>query len=126
MGAWGPENFSDDAALDWLGSLADDLAAEIDKDIRWSGPGDLCGHWVTAKIEVLTVLCERFNAAPPHPDQIAGWREMFLRAWEEEIDDWDPKPGYKEERRRVIERTFERLSVIAEGWHKKQQPDPPD
>jgi hypothetical protein len=48
---------------------------------------------------------------------------MFLRAWDEEIDDWDPKPDYKGERRRVIEATFERLTAIAERWHKRHRPD---
>jgi hypothetical protein len=126
LGTWGPANFADDAALDWLGSLVDELVAEIDKGIRSSGPGDLCQHWPAAKLEVLAVLCEQLPAIPPHPDQVASWREIFLRAWDEEIDDLDPKPDYKAERRRVLEATFERVTAAADRWHKKTQTDPTD
>ena len=120
MGTWGPGNFSDDIALDWLGGLVDDLVADIEKGM--TRPEAVCGHALTAQLEVLALLCERLNAIPPKPDEIAAWRETYLQTWETEIDDYDPDPEYKAKRREVIDLTFDRLATVAERWHRAEGP----
>ncbi|HKI34164.1 MAG TPA: DUF4259 domain-containing protein [Gemmataceae bacterium] len=116
MGTWGAGNFSDDNALDWLGSLVDELVADIDKGM--ARPEAICGHWLAAQIEVLALLCEQLNAVPPTPQEVTAWRKTYLQTWEAEIDDYDPDPEYKAKRREVIDSTFARLAAVAERWHR--------
>jgi hypothetical protein len=71
MGTWGPGNFSDDNALDWLGSVVDELHTDIDEGMTRSEA--ICGYALAAQIEVLALLCEQLNAAPPKPEEIAAW-----------------------------------------------------
>src|SRR5205085_3533393 len=47
MGAWGPGNFENDEALDWLGQ--DDLAvAHVTRALRADGDSDECEHALAA------------------------------------------------------------------------------
>jgi len=72
MGTWGPGNFSDDIALDWLGRLVGELVDGIDRGM--ARPEAICGHVLAAQVEVLALLCEHLNAAPPKPEVVAVWR----------------------------------------------------
>jgi hypothetical protein len=114
MGTWGPGNFSDDIALDWLGGVVDALAEDIDRGM--TRPEAICGHALAAQVEVLALLCEHFKAAPPKPEVVTVWRAWYLRTWEAEIDSYDPKPEYKAQRREVLQATFSRLASAAERW----------
>jgi hypothetical protein len=72
MGTWGPRNFSDDNALDWLGGLVDELVDGIDRGM--ARPEAICSHTLSAQVEVLALLCEHLNAVPPKPEVVTVWR----------------------------------------------------
>jgi hypothetical protein len=81
-----------------------------------AGHDESNGQTIMAAVEVLAVLCEQLHATPPAPSQVAAWRDDYLRAWESYIDALRPKAGYKEERRAVIIKTFDRLLAAAQKW----------
>ena|SRR5579872_5759533 len=120
MGTWGAGNFDSDAALDYIGEvtgaiearieacLADEDASALDED----GEGVLM-----PSVALLSVLHEHCKAGPPKPEAVLRWKRQYLAIFDDQIDDLDPVPGYKEERRAVIEGTFDRLAAqAADFW----------
>src|SRR5690349_4292199 len=124
MGTWGPGNFSDDNALDWLGSLVDELVSGIDRSMAHTEL--ICGHALAARVEVLALLCEQLNAVPPKPEVVTVWRAWHMRTWEAQIDSYHPKPEYKAQRRDVLQATFSRLLNVAARWHRREPQDSQD
>jgi hypothetical protein len=119
MGTWGPGNFADDIALDWLGGLVGELVSGIDRGM--AAPEAICGHALAAQVEVLAVLCEQLPVLPPKPEVVTVWRTQYLRTWDTEIDSYDPDPEYKARRREAIQATFAWLVKAAQRGH---QPEP--
>jgi hypothetical protein len=65
-------------------------------------------------VEVLALLCERYNASPPRPATIRQWHEKYLAAFDAGIDKMKPKPGFKAARRKTIDKTFRWLESLSE------------
>jgi hypothetical protein len=65
------------------------------------------------------VLCERYNAPPPKEKKVQGWKKKYLQVYDKQIDDLAPQPGYKEGRRKVIEKTFLWLETLAKTFWTK-------
>ena len=87
---------------------ADPVLAEADEPE--SGP-------IMAAVEVLALLAEQVNAAPPRPDEVATWKATFLGSWDRTASDVYFKPEDITARRAVIVSTFDRLQRLAEEFH---------
>ncbi|MFD3518924.1 DUF4259 domain-containing protein [Streptomyces sp. NPDC058653] len=116
MGTWGAGNFDSDTAADHLGGLADRLIAEVTEAMTGDPvelePDEYWGVAVPCNLELLLVLARQgwVGVTLPPPETIRAWQQTFLAVWEETIDDLGPKAAYKEERRAVLNETFEHLA----------------
>jgi hypothetical protein len=122
MGTWGPGNFESDGACDYR----DDFVQQLFKTIEACLAPNYRQHFdivrdgeekLMASLDMLIVLCKAYDISPHifdiESDVISGWKETYLRLYDEKIDDYDPKPNYKVERRTVIASTFDKLEEIA-------------
>jgi hypothetical protein len=123
MGAWGPGNFENDGALGYLGDLSKGLIARVNECFADEDQSslDLGGESILVpNVEILTLLCEHYSGVPPDESLVAQWRERYLRIYDEQIDDLEPRGDFKDQRRAVIEQTFERLARVARQWAEAQ------
>ncbi|MFF2351838.1 DUF4259 domain-containing protein [Kitasatospora sp. NPDC058115] len=116
MGTWGSGNFESDTALDHLSAVVGRLVAEVAEAMA-GDPVELEAdeYWgvaVPCNLELLHTLVRAGYGAQDLPDAgvIAQWKSAFMAAWERSIDDLEPSPAFKEERRAVLGRTFDRLA----------------
>jgi hypothetical protein len=49
------------------------------------------------------------NGIAPNKSTVQNWKDKYLAIWDAEIDSLSPMPGFKEQRRKVIIETFDRL-----------------
>lgn len=123
MGAWGNGNFEQDGALDFVWRevqqpllqkvrtvVEEPVLAEADEPD--SGP-------IVAAVEILSLLSEHVNAAPPKPDEVALWKATFLTAWERTAADVYFRQEDLIERRSIIAATFDRLLCLAVLFHSR-------
>lgn len=117
MGTWGAGNFHEDSALDWLGlEVQGPLVATIERELRDHDEAN--GALIMAAVEVLAMICENTPVLPPDPRKVEDWRRRYMATWGKYIDELDPKPGFKEERLRVIDATFNRLATVAHARYR--------
>lgn len=95
------------------------LAGEVPEEAAPFGfrPGlDLGESCLIPTVEILLAVAEKLPCDYlPSREKVARWAEQYLRLYDGEIDGWDPSPGHKEERRRVLAETFARLSGLVES-----------
>ncbi|WP_155373809.1 DUF4259 domain-containing protein [Catellatospora vulcania] len=119
MGTWGSGNFEDDTAADHLSMLTDRLISEVAEAMSGDSveiePDEYWGVAVPCNLELLALVAQQgyVGAVLPDPEVIAGWKTRFLSVWERAIDGLEPRPGFKEQRRAVLVRTFDQLSELA-------------
>lgn len=119
MGTWAAGNFDSDRALDYVGEIIDQLTSTVascleegDADLDEGGESELM-----PSVAIIKVLSEHCGAAPPKSDVIESWRRQYLAIYDEQIDDLEPDPEYKVERRATIDTTFTQLVALAkEFW----------
>lgn len=121
MGAWGSGNFEQDGALDFVWRevqqpllrkvrLMAEKPALAEADEPDNGP-------TVAAVEILALLSEHVNAAPPKPDEVANWKDTFLKSWDRTARDVFFRQTDLMERRSVIVATFDRLAAAAAKFH---------
>lgn len=116
MGTWGAGNFDSDTAADHLEALVGRLVAEVtramDGDPVELEPDEYWGVAVPCNLELLLLLKRQdwLGVTLPAAETIRGWQKRFLAVWEGSIDGLGPKPAYKDERRAVLNGTFDRLA----------------
>jgi hypothetical protein len=88
--------------------LADPERAALDED------GE---SLLMPSVEVLALLCERYDAPPPRPATVRGWREKYLGVYDREVGRLKRPAEFKTARRKVIEQTFRWLEGLAESYH---------
>jgi hypothetical protein len=127
MGTWGAGNFESDESLSYLDELIAQLVERIETCLsslehpserdEFSGSLDCGEERLMPSVDIICLLCEHYEEPPNiEIDQVIRWRDQYLAACDEHIDDYGPKPEYKRERRQVIIETFEKLQGIVTFW----------
>ncbi|EAQ82689.1 DUF4259 domain-containing protein [Blastopirellula marina] len=115
MGTFGTGVFDNDGALDFVCEMVSQLTDKINTCFE-DGSADLEEEGdavLLPAVAVISLLAKNCHAAPPDLEVIYSWRERFLAIYDQQIDDLDPEPAYKAERRQVVEATFEDLVTLA-------------
>ncbi|MFE7492215.1 DUF4259 domain-containing protein [Kitasatospora sp. NPDC057541] len=116
MGTWGSGNFESDTALDHLSTVIDRLVDEVAQamagDLVELEPDEYWGVAVPCNLELLLSLARAGHGVGDLPEAhvIMQWKTTFMAVWERSIDGMEPAPGFKEERRAVLNRTFDQLA----------------
>jgi hypothetical protein len=120
MGEWTEDNFGNDGARDYLAMMTAKLVAtirEVIADDERIVPDEDGESLLMPSVEILALLCERCGAAPPRHATVKQWHEKYLAAFDAGIDRMKPPPGFKANRKRVIENTFRWLESLAESYY---------
>ncbi|MFD4658255.1 DUF4259 domain-containing protein [Kitasatospora sp. NPDC058444] len=119
MGTWGSGNFESDTALDHLSIRIDRIVTEVAEAMAGDPvelePDEYWGVAVPCDLELLHVLARAGHGVAQLPEAgvITGWKTAFMAVWERTIDDLEPSPEFKDERRSVLNRTFDQLAEVA-------------
>jgi hypothetical protein len=112
MGTWGPGNFENDAALDFIDEEIDRHVREIEAifadEQRFLLDEDAEGGLIP-RVVLLTLLCQQCGGVLEDATDVAVWKERYLAMYDEQIDGLEPDEAYKTQRRAVIADTFDRL-----------------
>jgi len=118
VGDWGTGNFENDTAADHLSILTDRLISEVADAMAGDPveiePDEYWGVAVPANLELLSLLARQgyVGASLPEAEVVEGWKKTYMAVWEGCIDGLTPSPGYKDERRTVLIRTFDELADL--------------
>jgi hypothetical protein len=119
VGTWGSGNFESDTALDHLSIVVDGLVSAVAEALA-GDPVEIepDGYWgvaVPCNLELLHALAQSGYAAESLPEAgvVREWKQAYMAVWERTIDELRPAPGFKEERRAVLNRTFDQLAEAA-------------
>jgi len=118
MSDWTEDNFGNEGARDYLSMLIARLVAnigEVVNDDERIAPAEDGESILMPAVEVLALLCERYDAAPPRLATVRGWHEKYLAAFD--AAKLKASPAFKTARRKVIENTFRWLEGLAESYH---------
>ncbi len=116
MGTWGSGNFDNDTAADYLSDVIGRLVTEV---AEWTAgdpvaiePDEYGGVVVPCTVELLNLFARSGYGAGnlPQPQVVEEWKNVYMAVWESTIDGLEPAPGHKEERRAVLNRTFDQLA----------------
>ncbi len=113
------DNFANDGAKDYLAMLTAKLVATIceivadDERMELDEDGETM---LMPSVEILALLCERYDAVPPKPAKVRQWGAKYLAVYDATIDGLDYEPAYKAGRRKVIDTTFRWLESLAESY----------
>jgi hypothetical protein len=115
------DNFGNDGARAYLAMLAAKLLATVTEILNDKDRLDLDEDGESMfmpSVELLALLCERYDATPPKPDSVKHWAEKYLAVYDAQIDKQKPKAShdYKVGRRRAIENTFRWLEGLAASY----------
>ncbi len=111
MGTWGPGNFDNDAALDFVERVADVVREELVPPTEFEEIA-----LVMAAVAVYRVLVEQCCAHPAEPAEVRALRDETLRVFDEEKDEFtvESNEEHMVESRRRIEATFEAFLRLCE------------
>ena len=123
MGAWGNGNFEEDGALDFVWRevqqpLLRKIQMMVEKPVYAEADEPDSGS-IVAAVEILALLSEHVNAAPPKPNEVANWKQTFLEAWDRTAADVYFRQEDVMERRSIIAATFDRLAASAVKFHRQ-------
>jgi hypothetical protein len=121
MGTWGPGNFDDDVARDYLADVIARFEQFIERILTGDIPAEAMGmdnvmdageHCLVPTVEIMSVLHEALGSDYlPSTETVLRWMEVYPRLVEPVLKN-DPT-GYEQwyvpERRPVVQATFERL-----------------
>lgn len=119
MATFAEHNFGNDGAVEYLALLTAKLVAtitEIMADPERMALDEDGESMLMPSVEILALLCERYDARPPRPPTVRQWSQKYLDAYDDCIDDFDLDANFKTARRKVIEHTFRWLSGLSESY----------
>jgi hypothetical protein len=122
MGTWGPGNFDDDVARDYLADLIARFEQFIERILAGDIPEEAMGmdnvmdageHCLVPTVEIISVPHEALGSDYlPSSETVLRWVETYPRLVEPVLKNLDPggyEQWYVPERRPVVQATFERL-----------------
>jgi hypothetical protein len=130
MGTWGPGNFDDDIARDFLADeigrlesmIERILAGDIPEDTELDNVLDAGEHYLLPAVEMICVLHEGLGSDHlPRPEVVMRWASEYARQVSPMMKELDPvgyEKWYTTERRPVIEATFARLLRLSRALYK--------
>jgi hypothetical protein len=112
-------NFAQDGAMDYLALLTAKLVATITEIL--ADPERLAldedgESMLMPSVDILALLCERYNARPPRSSTVQQWSQKYLQLYDRSINALHSDPDYKLGRRKAIEQTFRWLESLAESY----------
>jgi len=115
LGTWGPGNFENDYALDYLSDIVAQLVRDIEDSFEGTkaDPDELGEAVLVPSVAILILLCEHCHATSPRKEVVREWKHKYLQNWDAYIDQLHPKPDFKLQRREIINATFDRLAELA-------------
>lgn len=119
MGTFAEHNFGNDGAMEYLALLTARLMAtitEIMADPERMALDEDGESMLMPSVEILALLCERYNAVPPKPKTVRQWSQKYLDMYDQCIDRLKPRGDFKAARRKVIDHTFRWLEGLAESY----------
>src|SRR4051812_31475771 len=108
MGVWGTGNFASDAVADYAHQLLDGMAKQVQKTVaseHGMEPDERSSTLMVANVELLCLVGRHVGISVVEAAEVERWKAEYLAVWDGYIDGLKPKPGFKEERRRVITET---------------------
>lgn len=119
MATFAEHNFGNDGAMDYLALLTAKLVAtitEIMADPERLELDEDGESMLMPSVEILALLCERYNTMPLKTDTIRQWHEKYLAVYDRSIDGLTSNAHFKTARRKVIEQTFRWLESLSETY----------
>ena len=116
MGTWGSGKFDSDTAADHLSILTARLLREVEDAMAGDPvelePDEYWGVAVPCNLEILHVLAGRgwVGVVLPEATTVEAWKATYLAVWDAGIDELEPAPEYRAQRRAALERTFDQLA----------------
>jgi hypothetical protein len=134
MGTWGPGNFDDDTARDYLAEVIGRFERTIDRILAGDFPEEAIGlhnildageHCLLPTVEIIVALHEALGSDYlPAPEKVARWAEDYRHQVEPLMKEVDPvgyEKWYVKERRPVVAATFERLLQLSKRRNQGQE-----
>jgi hypothetical protein len=119
MATFAEHNFGNDGAMEYLAMLAAKLVAtitEIMADPERLAPDEDGESMLMPSVEILALLCERYDAIPPKAATVRQWCQKYLNTYDRGIDKMTGDAHFKTARRKVIEQTFRWLESLSESY----------
>jgi hypothetical protein len=120
MSTWTEDNFGNEGARTYLEMLTAKMVGTIHEvlaDPERSRLDEDGESLLMPSVELLALLCERYDTAPPKPATVRQWHEKYLAIYDRDVDKLKPRPELKAARRKVIDKTFRWLESLAETHH---------
>jgi hypothetical protein len=115
MGVWGAGNSANDAALDYAHEVVDRMVRQVEETVaseHGMDPDEWDSARVMASIDLMWVIGRHAGLSMMEAATVEMWKHEYLAVWDGYVDGLQPKPGFKEERRKVIVETFDRLIAL--------------
>src|ERR1700755_1332195 len=112
MGTWAADNFANDEALDYAHELVDKMIRQVTKTIaskHGMEPDEPDSAVLMCNIDLMWLVGKHARLSMPEAETIREWKAKYLAVWDRVIDDLNPKPRYKTERRGVISKSVHQL-----------------
>lgn len=119
MGTFAADNFGNDGAREYLALLTAKLVATITEIMAHKGRLALDEDGETMlmpSVELLALLCERYDAVPPKPDAVQKWARKYLKVYDAGVEALGLDAEFKVARRKAIDNTFRWLQGLAESY----------
>jgi hypothetical protein len=117
MATFAEHNFGNDGAMQYLSLLTAKLVAtitEIMADPERLELDEDGESMLMPSVDILALLCERYEAVPPKPATVRQWCRKYLAAYDNGIAKVTSDAHFKTARRKVIEQTFRWLESLSE------------
>ena len=119
MATFAEHNFGNDGAMEYLALLTAKLVAAITEIV--ADPERLAldedgESMLMPSVEILALLCERYEAMPPKPATVQQWSQKYLAEYDRGIDKVTSDAQFKKARRKVVDHTFRWLESLSETY----------
>ena len=119
MATFAEHNFGNDGAMEYLALLTAKLVATITEIVADPERMELeedGESMLMPSVEILALLCERYDAMPPKSATVRQWSQKYLSTYDRSIEKVSSDAGFKVARRKVIENTFRWLESLSESY----------